>query len=180
MGTSRKNFELCFASTRRLRYVLDLLAELQAEVVDMRVDMRMDLDAVLAEDPEARLSDEPEWWGHQESSAEVLAWVDAVEAERSRLEVALCHASTLLINVWDLASVDSKTAERTRVYVRAEKSHRKHRERDRAQVLRNIKRIQEYLEKGGAEYKRFAALRRQVRAISIEELIRDRGALPQV
>lgn len=164
------------AYAARLIEVLRLLDEL----VEAGVEADEEVRAALALDIEPRFMAEPDWWGNAESSAEVLAWADAVHSEKARLELALCEASTALVCAWDRARIEVRTEARQKVYAGCERHHRDHRERDRKQVLRTIKRVQGYLEKGGAAYKRYQALRKEVKAIPIEVLLRDRSALPQV
>lgn len=162
----------------RLAAVLQLLGELVEASGDAHA--HDDVKSTLELDPEPRFSPEPDWWGTHESSDEILAWVAAVAAERARLEVALCEASTALVCAWDRTPKALQTVARERTYARAERHHREHREADRKQVLRDIRRVQGYFDKGSAEHKRFAALRKEVEALPIERLLRDRSALPQV
>lgn len=166
----------CRAFEQRLQQVMGLLRELVRESPPPDDP----LPAVLGIDDEAHLSPEPDWWGNAESSEEVLGWVDAVLAEEKRLEEALCEASTTLVNLWDNTPEPHKTPGRSRLYQRAEALHRAHREADRQEVLRNIKRIQGFTERGGMEFRRLKALAETVRALPIEVLLRDRAALPRV
>ncbi len=160
----------------RLASVLLLLGELVSAGLEADDEVR----SALAFDATPRFSPEPDWWGNSESSEEVLAWVAAVAAERARLEVALCEVSTVLVRAWDRTPEALRTDARQQTYARAEEDHSAHREADRMQVLRDLRRVQGFLDKGSAEYQRFAALCREVAALPIERLLRDRSALPQV
>lgn len=159
------------------------LREVQALIAELLAAGSTDEAAVVthgAADPTVNVGQMPDFWNDPTQVKPLFEWVDAAYKELQRLKVALCEASCQLVRLWDVIPEARRRPDWKDRYRKAEASHRQHREQDRGQVLRNLAARKRGAAKGSVSELTLSRVERDVRALDIEVLLRDRDALPDM